>query len=175
MQREAYKATATVLKGRVSLSRRFSDIEVGFRDSQLSDVNLILDSLNADCTISIAGGTAVLRNGDGSEDVTFEMYAGKVTMEDFAANSLAARVRGGTLVYESTQTITSLQVDDGATADFSTDRRQVTITNTTLPEGSNLIDPFKRITYTNPVSTPDGLKKINWDTGPDRTFAVANA
>ncbi len=57
--------------------------------------------------------------------------------------------QGSTLTYPGTGTITTLNLR--GTADFSGGTGAVTITNCTMQAGAVILDPLKRVTFTNPV------------------------
>ena len=63
-------------------------------------------------------------------------------------------IDSGTVNYISSGTITSVNIGSGGTLDLSNGRDPVTITNCTLNEGSTLLDPYQRVTFTNRIAVP---------------------
>jgi hypothetical protein len=84
-------------------------------------------------------------------------------------------VDGGTLLWQSTGTVTTLRVSDGGTADYSEDIRPRTVTNCSLSSRAALLDPFRTVTFTNPIALARcklaELREL--DLGTHITLAVA--
>lgn len=82
---------------------------------------------------------------------------------------------GGTVAYQSNGTITTLQIGSGGTFDKSGDMRALTITNTAMYQGSTLLDPFRTITFTNPLTENDcGYGDVTIDRGRNISVQFAN-
>lgn len=89
---------------------------------------------------------------------TLTQDGGEVTLTGLAAvNVTTATVRGGRMYYDATGTIGTLAAYATGYVDFTRDARAKTVTNCTAYGGSTVKDPMKHVTFTNPVSAPDGI------------------
>lgn len=94
----------------------------------------------------LAGLTTLTQNG--GEFVTAGISSVNIT---------TASIRGGRFYPDAPGTIGTLSTYANGVADFTRDPRAKTVTNCTAYGGSTLDDRFKHVTFTNPVSTPDGI------------------
>jgi hypothetical protein len=93
-----------------------------------------------------------------------------------AAALTTANVQEGTLVWQSTGTITTLTPGPGSIIDFSQGAGAVTVTNAvTLPTGVTIRDPNGRVTWTNGLVLGTGVRltDVNVDVGTARSITVA--
>ena len=82
---------------------------------------------------------------------------------------------GGSITCDSTGTISTLVLWPAAKIDFSGIATPITVTNCTAYEGSVLIDPHKRVQFTNPVAMKGDAAAIlaNWQIGSNRNITIA--
>jgi hypothetical protein len=101
-------------------------------------------TLNVDsCTVDARCNLPTVNMNNGST----------LTIRDTATMG-TVQLDSGTLTHISSGNITTLYLGSGATADFSQSRDPITITNVDMNEGSVLLDPYKRITFTNAIGLP---------------------
>ena len=106
-------------------------------------------------TIDKTDGTLEIRS-----NATTVTHKGGTLLTRLSAAITTLTLPGGTVTHDSNGTITTLTVSNTGTIDFGTDPRPVTVTNCTLRSGATLIDRAGRVTFTNPISAPDGLNSI---------------
>jgi hypothetical protein len=131
-------------------------VNVGSRENPASDVDLLLTNNCTLTTINQYGGvlevdaavtTWTIGKGDGRIRGTGAIAT--LTLEEGA----------GTIFHESSGTITTLNVGPGVTVDCSRVKTAFTVTTTNIYPGGSIIDPSKRITFTNPLTlVRHGLK-----------------
>lgn len=96
-----------------------------------------------------------------------------VTVEGTATGGTVT-VDDGTLVWNSSGTITTLRIGSGGTLDATGSRLPFTCTNVTLEEGATILDPYGRITLSNPAAlNRTSLDKISWTTKTGCTVTIA--
>ena len=104
------------------------------------------------CTVTtcqVNGGTVeMLKN-----PTTLTVLGGTVTLRGSNAPTTITIRRSGRLVYNSNQTITTLNL--GGVLDLSDDLRTFTVTTVNLEPGGQIIDPFDRMTITNIAKNSD--------------------
>lgn len=124
-------------------------------------------SVEADTVIVRGGATVMLYSGltkdDGAAAVDLTISAGIVTAEcalgavaqtggtltaTGAVTGTAVSIYGGTTYWNSTGTITTLNVGDGGEIVFGA---ACTVTDTNLASGAKLRDPLKLVTFTNSI------------------------
>lgn len=122
-------------------------------------------------TLSQAGGVVVLQAGL----TTVTKTAGALTIIGPAGtNVTTVNNDGGDFIYQAVGTIGTLRVSDGGLADFSRDPRARNVTDTTVYAGAELRDPFRTVTWTNPIVLHRcGLEDVTIDLGTHITLAVA--
>jgi hypothetical protein len=99
------------------------------------------------------GGSLRLQGGA----TTIEQVGGTVTTEGNATcNITTYKLKKGNFVWNAPGAITFEA--NGSVVDLTQDPRPKTITNGTFYHGSELRDPNKRSTWSNPLSTPDGVQ-----------------
>ena len=96
-------------------------------------------------TINKAGGTLITN----AAATTITNDAGDLTCKAGAHTTI--NLTGGTLYYESSGTITTLAIYDGATADFRRTNLARTVTNCTVTSGGSVFDRSKTVTWTNGI------------------------
>jgi len=78
----------------------------------------------------------------------------------------------GALSYNSTGTITTLNVYDGGEANFDSVNQSRTVTNTNIVAGAKISDKAKTVTWTNPISLAKcGIEAVTLMLGEDITVA----
>lgn len=76
--------------------------------------------------------------------------------------------------YQSSGTVTTLNLGADAKIEFETNASARTVTNTNLYSGSQILDRSKTVTFTNPIATPGcSIADIDAQFGVGRTYAVA--
>lgn len=116
--------------------------------------------------IEQSGGKLEIASGTTSVVMT----AGELNI--LAGAHAALNIKGGTLNYRSSGTITTLTLGPGAVADFSKDLRSKTITNLVMSKGSKLVDPHKVLTITNGIDLYEcGLADVTIDLGKHFTLS----
>lgn len=131
-----------------------------------------------------AGGNVtlgVVNNLTGTLDLatgvtTLTQQSGKTTFRGNAMNVTTASIRGGTLDYRGTGTITTLTLGGGAIADFSKDNRARTVTNAiNIHKGGTLLDPAATLVAggLDIVAVGCGVSDVRLNLGTDRTLTVA--
>lgn len=140
-------------------------VDVEYRDTVGTSINDLIvaggavrvgDGVTTIEDADIGGGTVELRN---TGIITgLDITGGNVTHRGGAVT--AASVRGGTLDYRSDSTLSALTLNgSGAVVDFDNDARAVTVTDTTLTEGT-IRDKFERVTWTNGVQPGRNLSAV---------------
>lgn len=132
----------------------------GYKSNKSGDVSI---TFGAGCTLTtgIQTGGKVETN---SAMTTVTKTGGTLTHNSGAITTLTND--SGTVVYNGTGTITNYTGADGSVLDLSQDIRALTITNCTLYKGAKIIDPNKRVTWTNGISLIQcNLNDVNLDVG----------
>lgn len=125
-------------------------VNIGYQTSQRTDVTL---TLGAGCTVATIDQTGGIVNVLTSV-TTWTQQAG--TTSFYGTGTLTTLdVEGGTFAYQSNGTCTTLTVGTSGTVDYRSDPRSRTVTNATVY--GTLLDPNKTVTFTNPISFPQGL------------------
>lgn len=141
---------------------QYSEIRVGYETSQQNDVALLV---GAGCTLAQmdqSGGTVTLHCGL----TTLNQWAGTTTLQGDALNLTTLNLYGGTFKFNSSGTISNLTVGPKGTLDASGDLRPKTVTNCTLESGATIIDPYKTITFTNPILLDQcGVEDVSLELG----------
>lgn len=135
-----------ILKGSVGLcvvtntTGNFSaGASIGFTDQQATDSKVRFGSGVSLATVNQFGGVVETN----SAVTTLNQQAGTHTHQ--AGTMGTANVDGGTLVYNSTGTITAANVGSGAHLDLSKDTRRLTVSALDLHAQSRLSDPYRRV------------------------------
>jgi hypothetical protein len=120
--------------------------------------------------INIISGSVVSSSTHTAPDVT---VASTYVFKGAAAHTALKVLTGATVKYNGTGTIASLTYS--GTVDFSEGVGAVTITNATRYPGGKILDPNKRVTFSNPVQDAGGAKATDdsSDFGPNRTWTVS--
>ncbi len=129
-----------VLRGSVTLPERPNTLlEVGYKTNRASDANVTLPaSAGTTAEVMQDGGTLT------SDDVItlFNFYGGRCTHGTGAITTLNA-MGPGAIVYNSTSTLVTARVGNGATLDLMQNHEQKTITTLwEMPGGRALFDTF---------------------------------
>ncbi len=128
----------------------WATVNVGYQTSQRTDVTLTLGS---GCTVTTIDQTGGIVNAFTSA-TTWTQQAGTAYL--YGTGTITTLdVEGGTFLYQSNGTCTTLTVGTNGTADYRSDPRSRTVTNSTVY--GTLLDPNKTVTFTNPVSFPQGV------------------
>lgn len=144
-----------------------NELTVGYVNDQSGDVQLATGNGCAITTLEMTGGN--VQSGAAIGNVV--VYAGTYTQVGGGLVNLRAYT-GARCYYQSTDTITYLEVGGGAVIDFSRDGRARTVTSSKILKGGRLLDPGSTITYTNPTEVDEGNDYV-WDWGRSRTVQVA--
>jgi hypothetical protein len=117
-------------------------------------------------------GTSLTLNALGGM-VGVARLASTYVFKGAAAHTALKVLTGATVKYNGTGTIASLTYS--GTVDFSEGVGAVTITNATRYPGGKILDPNKRVTFSNPVQDAGGAKATDdsSDFGPNRTWTVS--
>lgn len=127
-------------------------IRIGSKENPASDVDLRLGSGVTLTTITQTGGLVDIH----SNIVTLNVYGGKATIND-AATLTTLNGEVGSLIDVSSGTFTTVNAGAGFVVDASRDTRAKTYTTTTMGVKSQLLNPNKRITFTNPIALGHGV------------------
>ncbi len=146
--------TLTVEKGSVGMALFAGDtstlaaLNVGYVTSETSDSNVKMGTgvTLSSCAIVKTGGSLELN----STFNTLVDQGGTTTIIGIAA-STSITANGGTIINQSSGTHAAVTVGNGGVMDCSQDLQAKTFTNTTLNFGATLLDPGKKITFTNPM------------------------
>lgn len=143
-------------------------LRASYIDNIAGDVDLVAGAGVTLTTISQSGGSVELNSGF----TTLNKTDGETLINDGSVTTL--NLDGGELIYSGTGTIANLNVGSGANADFSKDIRSRTVTNCTLQAGATLKDPFKTVTWTNPITLDRcGIPDLTIDVGQNITLQPA--
>lgn len=126
--------------------------------STIATLNMIVGAtapsvlLGGGCTLTtgnVVGGT--LNNGSSAASTVVVRYQGALLHTGSGGYTSLTISDGRTVTYNGTGTITTLVFGGpSCTLDFSQGTGAVTITNTTGYTKCKIVDPLKRVTYTNP-------------------------
>lgn len=139
----------SVFRGSVAVAGYASDtatvatLNVGYMTSQGSDANVRVGAGCTLTTVNQSGGSLYIS----CAATTVTQTAGSLVLRGTAAYTTLTV--GGSLVYLSSGTITTLTVTGGGSVDFGQDMRARTCTNATLYSGATLNDPFGTVTFSN--------------------------
>ncbi len=141
-------------------------VKIGYLDQPATDFNLTIGdgATLSSCTITQNGGTLRLASNLSS----ILMNGGSLTTLETAAVT-TLNVQKGHVSHESSGTITTFTVGAAGALDFARAPAACTATNGTVQGGGTLNDPNRRVTYSNPISFPDGVGGqngaiVNWGT-----------
>jgi hypothetical protein len=135
----------SVNKGSVGLATFPGDaatiatLNLGYVSNKTGDAQVFCGGGATITTVNQNGGQLQINNGA----TTIASNIGNVTIWSGAVGTLNAN--GGNCIYNSIGTLTTAEVSDGGTLDFSQDQRAKTVTNTINIYGDNasINDPFK--------------------------------
>ena len=114
-------------------------------------------------TLNQSGGIVVLQ-GFANTPTLVNKTAGTLTIN--AGSVTTVTNDGGRFNYNGVGTITTLNISDGAEANFTQDMSDRTVTNANLYKGGSIIDNFKTVTWTNGVDLVRcGLNEVSLDLG----------
>ncbi len=100
--------------------------------------------------------------------------ASSVVVREAAVVTTAA-IDGGTFRHASSGGMTNLNVGSGGVADFGGSRDLITVVNCDLNEGGAILDPYKRVTWTNGIGLPrTGLANVTLDLGTNIRLNVSD-
>ena len=145
-------------------SATIATLNQGYQTNQAGDTDVLL---GAGCTLSAitkSGGSLTLN----SNVATLVQGPGNAGTTILAAGTPAAiEITGGTLIYRTAGSYTSLVVEENGTVDFSQDPRPKTGTSTTLGAGATLLDPGQTVTFTGPIALDCALADVTLNLGAD--------
>lgn len=100
---------------------------------------------------AVAGGNVLLLNTSGTGTLT--QWGGAVTVQNSSATWSDLKLRGpGTLLWDSTATISAISLGRGATFDARSRQGDFTITTSNVEGPCKIYDPYERITWTNAIA-----------------------
>lgn len=164
--------TVQVKKGSVGIAvfagetATVATLQVGYVDNQDSDAIVRCGSGTTLTTIVKSGGQLDIK----SNVTTLTQDAGTTTLSGSATLG-TGNLDGGTLVYQSTGTATTLKVGPDGVLDFRPDLRSRTVTNCTIEKGAAVYDPFETVTWSNPITLNRcALPEVSLDLGTHITI-----
>ena len=127
-------------------------LRLGFESAQNADVDMEIGSGATLTTITKNGGSLILNSGA----TTITQTSGTLVINGSGAYTTITLSRGGSCVYNSSGTITTLNVigtmsSDEPIIDFSRDLRSKTVTTTNRYGTSTIRDTNKVVTFTNGI------------------------
>lgn len=141
----------------------------GYIQSSTSDANVRFGSGVTWTTINQSGGTFEIS----SNGTTVTKTNGILNING-TATLTNLNLDGGPVYYRSTGTLGTAKVGDGGMLDFSQDMRARTVTNCTINKGATLNDPFRTVTFTNPVVlNRASISEVKIDLGTHIDLAVS--
>lgn len=165
--------TVEVTRGTVALAGYGGDtatvatLTVGYVSNQDSDATVRVGSGTTLTTVNMSGGSLDLYGAA----TTVTKTAGTLTVWGTGAVGTLSDL-SGTTNYLSTGTITTLTIGSGCTFNFAEDDQARTVTNCTLYAGGALADPFKTVTWTNPIQLAQcRIADVTLDLGVNRKLA----
>jgi hypothetical protein len=117
-------------------------VRCGYQQSVTSDVSMRCGTGVTLTTVEKSGGDLTVQ----SNSTTINHVNGTLTI--LAGTVTTLNVDGGTVYYQSSGTVTILNVGDGAKVDFSRDMRARTVSACNLYSGGAISDPYKTVTWT---------------------------
>jgi len=140
-------------------------IQVGYRSSVASDVDLFVGAGATTTTLVQTGGQVEIL----SAITTVTVTAGELTIGDDATVT-TLNLDGGTCYYESDGTCGTANVAGGAVLDFRRDVRARTVSAANLYSGGAIHDPAETVTWTAGIDLQRcGLADVTLDWGIHRT------
>jgi len=159
--------TVTVAKGGLDVApfagetATIATLKIGYRTNQNSDSDVRCGSGVTLTNITKDGGLAELA----SNTTSIQHNGGELTLRD--GTPTAITVDGGTVYYQTDDTITTLIVGGGGAIDFRCDMRPRTVTNCAVHAGAVIRDPFKTVTWTNGIDVTRCRVKLGGDVDID--------
>lgn len=133
---------------------------------------------------AVSAGIGVTMASASLEDSDMDTRASVPTLNMNGGSSIVVRdaavlgvvqIDGGTLRHAGSGDVTSLYIGSGGVADFGGSRDLITVTNVDVNEGGTLLDPYRRVTWTNGVGLPrTGLANVTLDLGTNFRINTAN-
>ena len=165
--------TVEVTRGSVGIAGLGGDaatvatLTVGYVSNQDSDATVRCGQGTTLTTVNMSGGSLDLYSGC----TTLTKTAGTLTTYGTGAYTTLAAL-GGTTNCLSTGTIGTLTIGSTETLSFAEDDQARTVTNCTLYAGGSLSDPFKTVTWTNPIQLAQcRIADVTLDLGVNRRLA----
>lgn len=167
-----FRGSVGVAVGQAADTANLNALTVGYIDAIETDAVVVVDGVTTIATVEKSGGSLSILDGT----VTAFAQEGGTTAAEGDTVLTTAVVHDGTLFYNSTGTITTLEVSDGGEVDFRGNQRPRTVTNATLYAGATLNDEFSTVTWTNPVVLDHcSLADVDVDFGTHRDYDVTDA
>ncbi len=166
-------SSATVSVG-VATSAGAVTLEATEIDVQAGTVNigrgwLDFNGESALSTLTMQGGTVTSE----SPAAAVDQYGGTLTWKEGAVTTWD--LSGGTGKPNGTGTITTLNVRNGARAEFSEDLRAKTVTTANMYAGSNIQDTNGIVVWTNPINLIKcSLADVTLNVGKNRKLTIAD-
>lgn len=124
----------------------YASLQIGNEGSPASDVTVLVGDGVTAGTLKMYGG--VVTTGSASSTIT--LVTGVLTVYGSATVTTLNNI-AGSVVYNSSGTVTTYLGSDGSSIDFTQYEAPRTFTNTTLQQGASLTDPLSTVTFTNPI------------------------
>ena len=142
---------------------------VSYLANQSSDSIVTFGSGTTLGTVTINAGSTLIQN-----NVTTVTQASGTTTITGTATAGTLTIRGGTVAYRSSGTITAATVASGAVLDFRHDLRGRTVTNLDILAGAAVYDTHATVTWSNPAQLVQcSLNQVTLDLGTNFTWAIA--
>ena len=159
-----------IYKGSVGLgfyggeSFTIATLQSGYTTTQATDASVTCGDGGTLTTVNVLGGSVEVRDNF----TTGTVRGGFLSIKD-AATVTTLNIEGGTVYDDSSGTKTTVTVREG-TLDCHREMKARTYTNSTFHPGCTVLDPDKRITFTNAFSAPGGMESFTHDFGPNSSW-----
>lgn len=163
----------------IGANSEFAVLRIGHSTSDANDADVLLHNHNdMDLSIVQNGGRLQVQHSDGENSaiVTVTQYGGTAIFEDFnVATGVSITSYDGTIVWNTTETITSLTLGTNSTFDAERDVRPFTITALDMFNKASLLDEYARITYTAGIDLNRcGLDDVTVRVGNNRRLTIGS-
>jgi hypothetical protein len=160
--------TLDVLGGSVDVAPEGAETAT-FTTLQASGSATVRTSIGATLgTVSAAGAsTVMIRSDTGLTDITAINVDDSAIVTVQGDNAVTTiNCRSGSCNYTGSGTIANLNVGVAGIVDFTSGTDPVTVTNCTLAAGAQILDPGKRVTFSNAIDLGDaGLEDVTLELG----------
>tara|TARA_R100000808_G_C2152927_1_gene162715 strand:- start:5145 stop:5960 length:816 start_codon:yes stop_codon:yes gene_type:complete len=165
----------TVNKGRVGIApwdgeaSTVATLKIGYSGNQAYDSTVFAGDAVTLGAVDMSGGRMISQ----SAITTLTMTSGETQHLDGAMTT--AVVLGGTLSYQSDQTLTNLTIGSSGTFSAREDLRARTITNIYMYAGASFFDPFGTVTASNGYDLiQSSIPEVTLDTAKNKTWTPSS-